>query len=90
MASLGLYWAIGAYPKGLVPSIRYIKPSADFNKLRISIIELLLENRGNINHRLETYQMEELYPIIYTVKADTIKRVKWLLNKGVDPNLKGL
>ncbi|KAH7255975.1 hypothetical protein BKA59DRAFT_466789 [Fusarium tricinctum] len=89
MASSGLYWAAGAYPEGSVPSIRRVEPSADFDKSRIPVMELLLENGGDVNHRLETRHMEELYPIVNAVKAGAVERVKWLLSKGADPDLKG-
>ncbi|RYC78508.1 hypothetical protein BFJ63_vAg18618 [Fusarium oxysporum f. sp. narcissi] len=89
MASSGLYWAAGAYPEGSVPNIRRVEPSADFDKSRIPVMELLLENGGDVNHRLETHHMEELYPIVNAVKAGAVERVKWLLSKGADPDLKG-
>ncbi|RYC78260.1 hypothetical protein BFJ63_vAg18866 [Fusarium oxysporum f. sp. narcissi] len=89
MASSGLYWAAGAYPEGSVPNIRRVEPSADFDKSRIPVMELLLENGGDVNHRLETHHMEELYPIVNAVKAGAVERVKWLLRKGADPDLKG-
>ncbi|KAF5247457.1 hypothetical protein FANTH_6365 [Fusarium anthophilum] len=89
MSNSGLYWAAGAYPDGSVPSIRLVEPSADFDKSRIPIMDLLLENGGDVNRRLETGHMEELYPIINAVKAGAIERVKWLLSKGADPDLKG-
>lgn len=89
MASSGLYWAAGAYPEGSVPSIRRVEPSAEFDKSRIPIMELLLENGGDVNHKLETRHMEELYPIVNAVKAGAVERVKWLLSKGADPDLKG-
>jgi hypothetical protein len=74
MASSGLYWAAGVYPEGSVPNIRLVEPSAEFDKSRIPIMELLLENRGDVNHGLETGHMEELYPIINAVKAGAIER----------------
>ncbi|TVY74912.1 Ankyrin repeat domain-containing protein 17 [Fusarium oxysporum f. sp. cubense] len=89
MASSGLYWAAGAYPEDSVPNIRRVEPSADFDKSRIPVMELLLENGGDVNHRLETRHMEELYPIVNAVKAGAVERVKWLLSKGADPDLKG-
>ncbi|GKU14842.1 unnamed protein product [Fusarium langsethiae] len=89
MASSGLYWAAGAYPEGSVPNIRRVEPSADFDKSRIPVMELLLENGGDVNHRLETRHMEGLYPIVNAVKAGAVERVKWLLSKGADPDLKG-
>lgn len=89
MTSSGLYWAAGACPEGLVPNIRRVEPSVDFDKSRIPVMELLLENGGDVNHRLETRHMEELYPIVNAVKAGAVERVKWLLNKGADPDLKG-
>ncbi|RBR15598.1 uncharacterized protein FIESC28_07239 [Fusarium coffeatum] len=89
MASSGLYWAAGACPEGSVPNIRRIEPSVDFDKSRIPVMELLLEKGGDINHRLETRHMEELYPIVNAVKAGAVGRVKWLLSKGADPDFKG-
>ncbi|EXM12693.1 hypothetical protein FOTG_18823 [Fusarium oxysporum f. sp. vasinfectum 25433] len=89
MASSGLYWAAGAYPEGSVPNIRRVEPSADFDKSRIPVMELLLENGGDVNHRLETRHMEELYPIVNAVKAGAVERVKWLLSNGANPDLKG-
>ncbi|CAG7562031.1 unnamed protein product [Fusarium equiseti] len=89
MASSGLYWAAGAYPEGSVPNIRRVEMSVDFDKSRIPVMELLLQHGGDVNHRLETRHMEELYPIVNAVKAGAVERVKWLLSKGADPDLKG-
>ncbi|XEU94942.1 hypothetical protein FSHL1_000226 [Fusarium sambucinum] len=89
MASSGLYWAAGACPPGSAPTVRRVEPSADFDKSRIPVMELLLESGGDVNHRLETRHMEELYPIVSAVTAGAVERVKWLLSKGADPDLKG-
>ena len=89
MTDSGLYWAAGACPEGSVPNIRRIEPSVEFDKSRIPVMELLLENGGDVNHRLETRHMEELYPIVNAVKAGAVERVQWLLSKGADPDLKG-
>ncbi|RGP62525.1 ankyrin repeat domain-containing 17 [Fusarium longipes] len=89
MASSGLYWAAGACPNGSVPNIRRVEPSADFDKSRIPVMELLLENGADVNHRIETRHLEEFYPIVNAVKAGAVERVKWLLSKGADPDLKG-
>ncbi|OBS20021.1 hypothetical protein FPOA_11742 [Fusarium poae] len=89
MASPGLYWAAGACPRGSVPQVRRVEPSAEFDKSRIPVMELLLENGGDVNHRIETHTFEELYPIQNAVTAGAVERVKWLLSKGADPDLKG-
>ncbi|KAG5744579.1 hypothetical protein H9Q72_013471 [Fusarium xylarioides] len=89
MASVGLYWAAGACPEGQIPTIRLIDPTAEFDKSRIPVMELLLENGGDVNHRLGTHSMEALYPIVNAVMAGAVERVKWLLSKGADPDLKG-
>ncbi|RFN51322.1 ankyrin repeat domain-containing protein 17 [Fusarium flagelliforme] len=89
MASSGLHWAAGACPEGSIANIVRVEPSVEFDKSRIPVMELLLETGGDINHRLETHSLEELYPIGNAVKAGAVERVKWLLSKGADPDLKG-
>jgi len=89
MTSKGLHWAAGAHYEGTIPELVRVEPSVEFDKSRIPVMELLLENGCDINGRLETHSLEELYPIGIAVKVGAVERVKWLLSKGADPDLEG-
>ncbi|KAF9769054.1 hypothetical protein IL306_013585 [Fusarium sp. DS 682] len=86
---LGLYYAAGACPAGSIPHAGLVEPSAEFDKSRIPVMALLVENGAGVNDKLETRHMTAQYPIVNAVMAGAIERVKWLLSQGADPDLKG-
>ncbi|KAF5246450.1 hypothetical protein FANTH_6822 [Fusarium anthophilum] len=86
---LGLFYAAGACPAGSIPHAGLVQPSAEFDKSRIPVMALLVENGAGVNDKLETRHMTAQYPIVNAVMAGAIERVKWLLSQGADPDLKG-
>ncbi|KAF5702662.1 ankyrin repeat domain-containing protein [Fusarium globosum] len=86
---LGLFYAAGACPAGSIPHAGRVQPSAEFDKSRIPIMALLVENGADVNGKLETQHMIAQYPIVNAVMAGAVERVKWLLSRGADPDLKG-
>ncbi|KAI1030246.1 hypothetical protein LB504_010313 [Fusarium proliferatum] len=86
---LGLFYAAGACPAGFIPHTGLVQPSAEFDKSRIPIMALLIENGAGVNDKLETKHMTAQYPIVNAVMAGAFERVKWLLSQGADPDLQG-
>ncbi|KAF4414788.1 Ankyrin repeat domain-containing 17 [Fusarium acutatum] len=86
---LGLFYAAGARPAGSIPHAGLIQPSAEFDKSRIPVMALLVENGASVNDKLETQHITAQYPIVNAVMAGAVERVKWLLSQGADPDLKG-
>ncbi|KAF5588779.1 ankyrin repeat domain-containing protein, partial [Fusarium pseudocircinatum] len=86
---LGLFYAAGARPADSIPHAGLIRPSAEFNKSRIPVMALLVENGARANDKLKTQHMIAQYPIVNAVMAGAVERVKWLLSQGADPDLKG-
>ncbi|KAF5534802.1 beta-glucosidase [Fusarium napiforme] len=86
---LGLFYAAGACPVGSIPHAGLVQPSAEFDKSRIPVMALLVENGAGVNDKLETQHVTAQYPIVNAVMAGAVERVKWLLSQGADPDLKG-
>ncbi|KAF5639357.1 ankyrin repeat domain protein [Fusarium sp. NRRL 52700] len=86
---LGLFYAAGACPADSVPHAGLVQPSVEFDKSRIPVMALLVENGAGVNDKLETQHMTAQYPIVNAVMAGAVERVKWLLSQGADPDLKG-
>ncbi|KAF5700355.1 ankyrin repeat domain-containing protein [Fusarium mundagurra] len=86
---LGLFYAAGACPAGSIPQAGLVQPSAEFDKSRIPVMALLVENGAGVNDKLETQHVTAQYPIVNAVMAGAVERVKWLLSQGADPDLKG-
>ncbi|KAF5680766.1 ankyrin repeat domain-containing protein [Fusarium denticulatum] len=86
---LGLFYAAGTCPAGSIPHAGLVRPSAEFDKSRIPVMALLVENGAGVNDKLKTRHMTAQYPIVNAVMAGAVERVKWLLSQGADPDLKG-
>ncbi|KAF4333316.1 ankyrin repeat domain protein [Fusarium beomiforme] len=86
---LGLYYAAGACPSGSIPHAGLVEPTAEFDKSRIPVMALLVENGADVNGKLDTRHMTAQYPIVNAVMAGAVERVKWLLSQGADADLKG-
>ncbi|OBS28288.1 hypothetical protein FPOA_02229 [Fusarium poae] len=84
-----LYYAAGALPQGANPHVGRVTPTKEFDISRIPVMKLLVENGAGVNDKLETRHMVALYPIVNAVCAGAVERVKWLLDQGADPDLKG-
>lgn len=84
-----LHFAAGVCPPGTNPHAGRVKPSKVFDEDRIPVMQLLVENGADVNHKAETRHMNPQYAIVHAVMAGAIERVKWLVKHGADPSLKG-
>lgn len=84
-----LYFAAGACPPNANPHASPVRPSKDFDEARIPIMALLIEKGADVNGKLQSRHMTAQYPIVNAVLAGAVERVRWLLNQGADPNLRG-
>ncbi|RSL57742.1 hypothetical protein CEP54_008110 [Fusarium duplospermum] len=84
-----LYFAAGACPPNTNPHASQVTPSKDFDKARIPIMALLIERGADVNGKFQSRHMTAQYPIVNAVLAGAVERVRWLLNQGADPNLRG-
>jgi hypothetical protein len=55
----------------------------------IPVMALLVERGADVNHPEESRHMVARYAVVYAVMAGAVERVKWLLEAGADPNLRG-
>ncbi|PQE14027.1 Ankyrin repeat-containing domain protein [Rutstroemia sp. NJR-2017a BBW] len=69
-----LHYAAGACPPGTNPHVARV---------------LLVERGADVNQAEESRHMVAKYAIVYAVMAEAVNRVKWLLEHGADPELKG-
>jgi hypothetical protein len=84
-----LYHAAGVCPTGANPYAGLVTPDAEFDRARIPVMALLVENGAGVNDKFKTRHMTPLYPIVNAVMAGAVERVQWLLSQGADPDLKG-
>ena len=88
-----LHSAAGSMEPGENPHYRGPMPSKTFDEGRIPIMALLLERSGKgahfINQAEESLYVTFKYAIVYAVLARAVERVKWLMDHGADPYLKG-
>ncbi|CAH0038296.1 unnamed protein product [Clonostachys solani] len=84
-----LHFAAGASPPGANPHAGRVTPTKEFDMARIPVMSLLVERGAKVNQRAETRHMVPRYPIVHAVMAGAIERVRWLLQHGADPHLKG-
>ncbi|KAJ4309945.1 hypothetical protein N0V84_011237 [Fusarium piperis] len=84
-----LYFAAGARPPNTNPHTLPVRPSKDFDEARIPIMALLIEKGADVNGKLQSRHMTAQYPIVNAVIAGAVERVRWLLSRGADPNLRG-
>ncbi|KAK7409427.1 hypothetical protein QQX98_008388 [Neonectria punicea] len=84
-----LYFAAGVCPPGANPHAGPVTPSREFDAGRVPIMALLVENGADVNEKFESRHMNPQYPIVNAVMAGAVERVKWLLDQGADPSLRG-
>ncbi|KAI8716379.1 hypothetical protein NCS52_00931400 [Fusarium sp. LHS14.1] len=84
-----LYFAAGVCPPNTNLHASPVRPSKDFDEARIPIMALLIEKGADVNGKLQSRHMTAQYPIVNAVLAGAVERVRWLLNQGADPNLRG-
>lgn len=84
-----LYFAAGACPQGMNPHVGRVTPSKEFDVSRIPVMAFLVEHGADINEALKARYMTAKYPIVNAVMVGAVERVKWLLERGADPEAKG-
>jgi hypothetical protein len=55
----------------------------------IAVMELLVSEGAGVNDRIVSRHMVPPYPLEVAIMAGAVERVKWLLEQGADPGLKG-
>lgn len=84
-----LHYAAAACPPGENPDGALVRPSKEFDESRIPVMALLVERGADVNQKEETQYMTARYAIVSAVMAGAVERVKWLLERGADPELQG-
>lgn len=56
---------------------------------RIPVMALLVEHGADVNKKEESRHMTPQYAIVHAVIAGAVERVRWLLEHGADPNVRG-
>ncbi|CEL08983.1 hypothetical protein ASPCAL12127 [Aspergillus calidoustus] len=86
-----LHAAAAALPSGANPHVGRVTPSKEFDISRIPVMALLVERGADVN-RLQgpqTGNMVPGYAIVQAVMAGAVERVRWLLDHGADPTIRG-
>ncbi|KAJ5775419.1 uncharacterized protein N7511_000430 [Penicillium nucicola] len=86
---LPLHCAAGVCPPGQPPHATRVKPSFEFDTSRIPVMALLIEHGADVNKKEESRHMTPQYAIVKAVMAGAEERVRWLLEHGADPNVRG-
>ncbi|RAK80777.1 ankyrin [Aspergillus fijiensis CBS 313.89] len=86
-----LHCAAGRCPAGWNPHVYPNQKiqNEDSDRAQIPIMELLVERGAKVNAAEETQHMTHRYALVYAVVAGARYRVRWLLAKGADPDLRG-
>ena len=84
-----LHFAAGACPPGTNPHAGRVMPSKEFDRSRIPVMALLVERGADVNQAEISRHMVPRYAIVHAVMAGAVERVRWLLEHGIDPELKG-
>ncbi|KAJ5463107.1 hypothetical protein N7475_008051 [Penicillium sp. IBT 31633x] len=84
-----LHFAAGACPPGMNPHAGRVAPSQQFDTNRIPVMALLVQHGADLNQREESRHMVAQYAIVYAVMAGAVERVKWLLEHGANPHIRG-
>ncbi|KAL9094066.1 MAG: hypothetical protein Q9165_003736 [Trypethelium subeluteriae] len=89
--SMALNRAAGAYPPGGNFYYSRARPTPEFDRDRIPVMELLLQHGADINgdERQGRRDRTPGLPVTYAVMARAVERVKWLLENGADPTIRG-
>ncbi|PCG90738.1 Hypothetical protein PENO1_097540 [Penicillium occitanis (nom. inval.)] len=84
-----LHYVAGACPNGENPYYERVTPTKEFDTSKIPVMELLVERGADVNHAEVTRYRVPRYAIVHAVMAGAVERVRWLLEHGANPELKG-
>lgn len=84
-----LHYAAGRCPFGTNPHAGRVTPSKEFDISIIPVMALLVEHGADVNQPEESRFMVARCAVVKAVMAGATERVKWLLEAGADPNLRG-
>jgi hypothetical protein len=84
-----LHRAAGACPPSMNPHYGRVAPSEEFDTSMIPVMELLVERGADVNQMEETRHVTHRYAINYALSAGAVERVRWLLEHGANPELRG-
>ena len=71
------------------PLYQRVTPSKEFDTSTIPVMALLVEHGADVNKAEETQHVVPRYAIVHAVMAGAVERVRWLLEHGANPELKG-
>jgi ankyrin repeat protein len=71
------------------PHYGRVAPSEEFDTSMIPVMELLVERGADVNQMEETRHVTHQYAINYALSAGAVERVRWLLEHGANPELRG-
>ena len=81
--------AAGVCQEGTNPYFPDVTPTEDFDRSRIPVMSLLVEQGADVNQELKSRHMVATHAVTRAVLAGAVERVRWLLEHGADPELKG-
>ncbi|KAL4760646.1 ankyrin repeat domain-containing protein [Aspergillus foveolatus] len=86
-----LHTAAGARPPDWNPRNSYQTLSKDFDRSRIPVMALLVERGADVNQYQGPQRGNQVpnYAIVEAVMAGAVERVRWLLENGADPTVRG-
>ncbi|KPM42157.1 hypothetical protein AK830_g4421 [Neonectria ditissima] len=84
-----LHSAAGVCEESSGPRRGRVKSGKEFDEGRIPVMDLLVARGADINQAMDTPYLEPLYPITCAVIAGAVERVRWLLDHGANPHMRG-
>ncbi len=84
-----LHRAAAAQPPGSAFFAKHAAQDEQFDNSRIPVMRVLVEHGADVNQLEDTPHMTPRYPVGYAVVAGAVRRVRWLLERGANPELKG-
>ncbi|KAF7927460.1 uncharacterized protein EAE98_005842 [Botrytis deweyae] len=71
-----------------IEDLALVTPSTEFDIGRIPVMKFLVSRGVDLNQMGESRYMGPGYPIVYAVMAGAVERVRWLLDRGANPELR--
>ena len=84
-----LHFAARAAPPDQIPFSAIASQTEEFDTSRIPAMAALIAHGADVNQKEESPHMTAVYPLVYAVQVGAVRRARWLLEHGADPDLKG-